>query len=238
MDANRVLQFGLVKLPIGLLVLFVGLSVAVFITEKIARKKQLAKDEWTNIIFTLSLVFLIFYKFGWVIFDIKSVLKNPASLIWTTGSPTTILISTVVSALVFLYLIKKHKYPLFTILDLSWLTIAITLFLYNLFIVDYGKVTDLFFGIALQEGSKFNYHPINWYRVLWVGILLIVRFTKWSDLNYAKLLYLYILLGLGLLLISIFDISFNLVFGFTFNQWAFLALITLGGVGLIKTSVD
>lgn len=234
MDASEVLKLGPLQIPISYLLLIVGLVISAFITEKLARKRDWEKEKWTDLLIVLLFIFIILYKFGWIIFDIKSVIQNPASIIWTSGSSLGTIMAVIITILVFVYKIKKKKFPVFDVLDFSWITVTITLFMYNLIIMDYGKATTFIFGVSLPGESNYLYHPINWYIAVFLSILLILRFVIWSKLTYVKLMYLYILLGSGLLLVSIFDVSINLYLGFTINQLAFLSMALVGGIGLIR----
>ncbi len=232
MDPNQILRLGPVQLPVHLLVLLIGLVLSTFLTERMARKRNWVKDKWTDLVISVSLLFIFFYKFGWIIFDLKRVIQSPASIIWNTSSTRIILLGAVVTMVFLIYKVRKNKYPIYDVLDFIWLIVAVTMFVYNLVIIDYGKVTTSILGIHLAGQSSYLYHPVNWYRALLIGILLIIRFRYWKDSIYTK--QLYILLGVGLLTISIFNISIHLTMGFTAKQWLYLAITFIGILGYMK----
>lgn len=236
MSADQTLQLGPLQLPVFLLVLIIGLIISTFFSEKLARNRGWEKDKWSDLIISLTLAFILIYKFGWAIFDLKRVIQNPALLIWSSGSTSSIILAVIVMVGIFLFKYRKERYPLIDVLDFVWMTIVITLFTYNLFIMDYGKTTNFITGIKIDGNSNFLYHPVNWYRTVWLGILLLIRFFVWKEMNKSRLMYLFILLGFGLLLISVFDISVNLVYGFTVAQLAYLGLTIVGIIGLLKKS--
>lgn len=234
MDANQILSLGPLQIPVNWLILFAGLLIAVFITEKIARKRNWEKEKWSDLLLILFLSFLIVYKFGWILFDLKRVIQNPGIIIWTSGSTSSLWLAFILSALVLIYKIKKERYPIYDFFELSWLTLTITLFLYYLFIMDYGKVTSFIFGVSLEGESSYLYHPVNWYKAFWLALLLIIRFGIWSKLDENHLMLLYVAFGMGLLIISIFDVSMQLYFGLTVEQWFFLIIALIGGIGLLR----
>lgn len=232
MEKEQILQLGSFQLPVSILMLIIGFVVAVFITERQAIIKGWAKEKWSDLIISISLVLIIVYKFGWIIFDFGRVLKNPSSIIWMSGSTSAIILAILLALIMLFYKVKKNKYPTTDILDLAWIFVVIGMFIYNLSIIDYGKSTDFFLGITMESDSNFSYHPINWYRAALLALLLTVRFIKFKTINFNNIAQLYILLGAGLLITSIFDLSVSLFLGFTYEQWTYI-FVSLIGVGLL-----
>jgi len=237
MDANQVLQLGPLQIPVNWLILFAGLLIGAIITEKIARKRNWEKEHWTDLLITLFTTFLLVYKFGWALFDLKRVINNPATLLWTSGTYLSLLLAVAVTLVVFIIKVRKNKYQIFDLMDFGWLTFTITLFLYYLFIMDYGKITNFIFGVSIDQNSNFLYHPINWYKAFWLGILLIVRFGIWSNMSHVRLMSLYVVLGIGLLVITIFDyVTASLIIGMTIEQWVFFIITLIGGIGFLQNT--
>lgn len=239
MDANFILQLGPLQIPITWLIIMVGLLISTIFIEKIARKRNWKKEQWTDLLIILFTTFLLIYKFGWALFDIKRVINNPAILLWTSGSTLSIFLAITITLIILFFKIRNNKYPLFDLMDFGWLTLTFTLFIYSLFLMDYGRVTTFPLGVSIDKTSSNLYHPVNWYNSLWIGLLLIMRFSIWLRLNYIRLMSLYVMLGVGLLLISVFDhVSVaSLVFGMMIKQWIYFLLIIIGGIGFfdIKT---
>lgn len=235
MEVNQVLKLGTLQIPVSLLTLSIGLFISVVIVEMLSkRKSRSTQAKWSDFVLTNLLVFLVVYKFGWVIFDLKSVIENPSLIFWMSSS--SFAMALIVTLIVFLYKIKKDNYTLFEILDNLYITIIIILLTYSLFIIDYGKATDFIFGIAINESSDYKYHPINWYKSGLAIALIFFRYKWRIDLNLAKLMELYIFLGVGLLLISILDVHPNLIYGFSLEQWVYITITLIGSIGLIRYS--
>ncbi len=234
MDGDQVFQLGPTQLSAKWLILMIGMIIALFITEKIARKKGWEKDKWSDLIVIVGITFIVVYKFGWVIFDVRSVLENPASLLFTTGDTVTVVMAIGATVLMFIYSMRKNKYPLFDIFDFSWILYTVILLVYNLFIMDYGKSTNFFLAVAIDGESTYLYHPINWYQAGWLGLMLIIRYRMKGAFQEIQLMYAYIVLGMGLLFISIFNFSVDMYIGFTIEQWTDILFILIGGIGLLK----
>lgn len=235
MEVNQVIKLGSLQIPISLLILSIGLFISVVIVEMLSKRKGRGiQAKWSDFVLTNLLVFLVIYKFGWIIFDLKSVIENPSLILWMSSSSLTMAL--IVTLIVFLYKIRKSNYTLFEILDNLFITFIVILLTYSLIIIDYGKVTDFIFGISINGSSDYKYHPINWYKSALAIALIFLRYKWRINLNLARLMELYIILGVGLLLISILDIHPNLVYGFSLEQWLYIAITLIGSIGLIRYS--
>lgn len=235
MEVNQVIKLGSLQIPVTLLMLSIGLFISVVIVEMLAKRKgRGTQAKWSDIVLTNLLVFLVVYKFGWVIFDLKSVIENPGLLLWTSSS--SFALALIVTLLVFLYKIRKSNYTLLEILDNVYITTIIILLTYTLVIIDYGKATDFIFGISIKGSYDYTYHPINWYKSALAIALILLRYKWRIDLDLVRLMELYISLGVGLLLISIFDVHPNLIYGFSLEQWIYIAITLSGSIGLIRYS--
>lgn len=219
MEANLTLTLGPLQIPVKWLILFLGLFVSIVLTERLARSRSWKKDQWFDFVIMLIFIFFIIYKFGWMI--------SPAHSF-------TIMMATGVSLLFAVYRIRKNHYPLYDLFDFVWLTLMIPLFIYHLLIIDYGKTTSSFLGVALEGESDYLYHPVNWYKALWLGLLLFFRYRIKSEMNFSRMMNFYFLAGAGLLLVSVFDFSVKLYFGFAMEQWFYILLIFFGIMGWIK----
>jgi len=233
MDENQIFQLGPLQIPVNWLVLMIGFVIAIFITERLAKKKGWEKERWSDLMITLIVSFLFVYKFGWAIFDLKRVIANPASLFWTSGNAMTIFLAVLATVIVFWLKWRKNRYPVVDLLDLSWITLTVTFFIYQLFIMDYGKTTNFITGVSINEESSYLYHPVNWYKAIWIGILLIIRYRQKENISLVKIMYYYILLGIGLLFITLFDFSIHLILGFAIEQWIYVIVILLSSAVLV-----
>jgi len=240
MEVNQVIKLGSLQIPVSLLMLSIGLFISVVIVEMLSKRKNIVTQargtqaKWSDFVLTHLLVFLVIYKSGWIIFDLKSVIENPSLILWTSSSSFTM--AFVVTLIVFLYKVRKSNYTLFEILDNLYITFIIVLLTYSLVIIDYGKATDLIFGISINGNSDYTYHPINWYKSILAIALILLRYKLRTNLDLVRLLELYIVLGVGLLLISILDVHPNLVYGFSLEQWFYITITLIGSIGLIRYS--
>lgn len=231
MDVSQVLELGPLQIPVNWLILLIGLIIATVINERIARQRDWDKGKWSDLVVSALFIFIIISKFGWIFFDLKRVINNPSSVIWTSGSTTMSIMAFLAAILYMVYTIRKKRYSFLDFLDYVWITFTVILFLYNLIIMDYGKVTNFIFGVSLD--GDYLYHPVNWYKASLLLVLLFLRFKVWKEINNRKLMQLYLFLGAGLLFVSVLDISINLYFGLTIEQWGYLILALTGSFGLL-----
>ena len=232
MDANQVFQIGPLQLPAAWIVAAAGVLIAVFLTEKMARNFGWDKEKWMDIAITALLVFVLTYKFGDGLLNFKQIIRQPETLLWSSGSPASMILGIGFALIAFIYKIVKGKYPYVDIVQLYWVFTAISLFIYHLFIMDYGKTTQIALGVKLSDHSQYLYHPINWYQAALFGISIILYF--WSSKHKRVNIFpFYLLIGIGALLISILDMNIHVYFGLTLNQIFYLVLGSIGGIGLI-----
>lgn len=245
MEVNQVIKLGPLQIPASLLMLSIGLLISVVIVEILSKREgrgtqvrgihaRGAQAKWADFVLTHLLVFLVIYKFGWIIFDLKDVINNPSIIFWMSSSSFTM--AFVVTLIVFLYKIRRSNYSLFEILDNIFISFTVILLTYSLFIIDYGKATNFILGISIKGSSDYTYHPINWYKSALAIALILLRYKWRINLDLVRLLELYIVLGAGLLLISILDVHPNLVYGFSLEQWAYITITLIGSIGLIRYS--
>lgn len=235
MEVNQMFKLGSLQIPITLTMLLIGLLISVLTVEMLVkRRERVYTVKWSDFVLTHLLVFLVVYKFGWIIFDLKEVIKNPSQILWISSPSLTMALA--VTLIFFFYKMRKTNYSLFEILDNLYISIIIILLTYSLVIIDYGKVTDYIFGIYIDGESDYKYHPVNWYKSALAIALISLRYKWRTKLDLVRLIELYILLGGGLLLISIFDIQPKLFYGFSLEQWVYIIITSIGSVGLIRYS--
>ncbi|MFV9511122.1 hypothetical protein [Tepidibacillus sp. LV47] len=223
-EANQILKIGPIQLPLQWIILFIGLFLGTFVSEQMARKKGWEKENFSDLVFTLILIVLLVYKFGWIVFDLKRVIQNPQVVIWASGTNTSFWIGILIAILYLVFQVRKKGFSWVDILQFSWFIYTITFFFYSLLIKDDGK--------AIQ--SQHLYHPVNLYKAFWLGLLLILFFRWRKEFTFTKLMLLYMGLGYGLLIISIFDVNIKLILGLTQEQWLSLLLSLIGMIGMFK----
>ncbi|WP_339059992.1 hypothetical protein [Tepidibacillus marianensis] len=144
--------------------------------------------------------------------------QSPQMIIWTPGTPLSLWLGIIFALLFSLYQMKKKNLPWMDVFHLTWLTVMMTLFLYYLVIKEYGKMTSF----------------VNIYRAIWLG-LLFVFYARWlKNLTYSRLMLLFMGLGFGLLVLSIFDVNTDLMLGLSQNQWMALLFGLIGVIGFVK----
>jgi phosphatidylglycerol:prolipoprotein diacylglycerol transferase len=98
---------------------------------------------------------------------------------------------------------------------------------------DYGRVTDLPWGVAFPRGAPPTLdpvHPTQLYETVWLlaGAALLWRRRTRSPFLFGEYL---ILNGLGRFFIEMLRVNPRVALGFTEPQWIAIGLIVLGGVG-------
>ncbi len=233
MDANQVFQLGPLQLPAAWIIAAAGVLLATYITEKMARKSGWEKEKWSDIIITAFIVFILTYKFGDGLIAFKQLIQNPEMLLWSSGSPISLFLAIIFALITLVYKVMKGNYRILEIIRLLWVFLSITIFIYHLFILDFGKTTTFFTGVSLENQSQYLYHPINWYKAVFIGINLVIFYWMNSKKqDKINIFAFYLSLGTGLIILSVFDISIHVYFGFTLEQIFYLLLGIVGVAGL------
>jgi phosphatidylglycerol:prolipoprotein diacylglycerol transferase len=100
---------------------------------------------------------------------------------------------------------------------------------------DYGRPTELPWGIAFPEGAPpttVPVHPTQLYEVVW--LLLLAAFL-WRRRRSSAFLFGEYLIGAGIgrFVIEIWRVNARVAQGLTEAQWISLGLVTLGGLGCL-----
>lgn len=98
---------------------------------------------------------------------------------------------------------------------------------------DYGRPTDLPWGVAFPEGAPptlDTVHPTQLYECAW---LLLVAALLWRRRNVSPFLFgeYFVLAGVGRYAVEILRINPKVALGLTEPQWIAIAMIVLGGAG-------
>ncbi|WP_018130227.1 hypothetical protein [Effusibacillus pohliae] len=132
----------------------------------------------------------------------------------------------------FLYKFRKHPIPLLTFLDVLVPAVLAGWAAYSILVADYGTRTELFWGVALADGT---YHPVNVYRAVLFAISgwFIIQKVPLRLAGTRGALGL-MMLGTGGLLISLVDYNPILWLFLTPIQWGLLLCGTMGAILLTK----
>ena len=100
---------------------------------------------------------------------------------------------------------------------------------------DYGRPTDLPWGIAFPKGAPpttVPVHPTQLYEVAW---LLLLGTLLWQRRRSSRFLFGEYLLGAGIgrFMIEIWRVNTRVAYGLTEPQWIALGLVALGGLGCL-----
>jgi len=218
-----------------LIILISSFGLTYFLLRKYRRNNGINSNQIFDIYIYSFFLFFVFYKYGTVIFNLPQYLKNPTAIFWiAAGQIEAVFWGLIVVYFFLLIYLKKKKLLNFSFIEYLTLQTLITLLIYLPFIPQYGKNTTMPWGISLPEG-RFLYHPLHLYETLLIFFILVIHYflkDRWH-----RLVYSYIGLGVGLMIISFFEYTLQKIFLFSILQW--ISLISLlNGVFLIKIKKD
>lgn len=227
MFESEVLQLGPLQLPLtwlaGVLWIWVGGKTAQ--TGISALKRQ----GFSGHVLEASFIYLVVWKWSPVLFDPLSYLRNPAALLFASGSDKGVGVALVVAGIYLFLIFRKKKGSLPLWLDAGAITGIIAFGGYSLLFARWGEMTDLPWGWS-AVGGKYRYHPIHIYRVF---LLAAVGLWWWRWRQQLEEGWTFAwsatVTGTGLLLISLMDyFPLRTAWGLSWSQTTYACLALVG----------
>ncbi len=198
----------------------------------------LGESKLSDLVLQAILVYFVVFKLTPLFFSFNSIVENPHSLLFLTGTSKGALIAGLVTALYLLILTKRKQIALQPLLGAGAVVTVLSYAGYQFVFRDLGEVTAMPWGLKVEEGS-YQYHPLNYYRFLFLVLLVFFWWRKNKNWNKGEgFQFLFVFGGLGLLFISCLDYKSPYIDGLTFEQWIYALAATLGWVqGLMAKHV-
>jgi len=219
------------------------LLIAWLAAKEYTRRGFTADDAWSS---TLAAMVggVAGAKLYFVIDHWSETLQDPAGMLFS-GSGLTYYGGLLGGAAGVLLLIHRRRWPLAVMADMGAPFIALGYGVGRLGCLlngdDYGKVTDVPWGMAFPDGSPPTVdavHPTQLYEAVislgYFALLWGMRKRWESRPGFSFSLYL-ILAGAERFLIEFFRLNEPVALGLTMAQWISVGLVTLGAVLLIRT---
>ncbi|MBA4601930.1 hypothetical protein [Thermoactinomyces mirandus] len=196
---------------------------------------DLGESNLSDLALQAIFVYFIVFKLSPLFFSFHSIRSNPQSMLFLTGTSKEVLVAALVTALYLWILARRKQIPLMPLLDAIALVAVFSFAGYQLIFRDLGKVTTMPWGLTV-EGGRYEYHPLNYYRFLFLALL--VLFWRQKNKKWIKgesFQFLLVFGGLGLLFISYLDYEPPSSNGLTFEQWIYALAATLGWIQGLMT---
>lgn len=221
-------QVGPFLLPLTWLVLFILIWIGGKIADHFFGKKE-STFYWSEVLFEATLLFLIFLKLSPILWNPQVLIDRPITLLYGFGSSGGGVLAMLLSGVYIGWKGRKTgtSWPL--LLDGIALTALIVGIGYSFLFQQLGEITSLPWGIGI-EGGQYDYHPINFYRGLWLTLIFILwwRFVREGEQGRTFSLVM-IGGGLGMLFISYLEYyPISSSWGLQINQWVFVMLMVIG----------
>lgn len=186
------------------------------------------KQITTDIVLGTIIIYVVFWKFGDLLFNPSVLWTSPLSILYLNGSDKSTIIAIVFSVLYFIYKIKKHKISLYPTLDLLPFGFLPFFLVYNMAVPLYGYKTSLPWGISISN-SEIKYQPINYYLVITIICLVIFLSRKKSVVNTGFFFSrtVMILGASNLLFTFLAPVDLNII-GLSYRQLISIILVLIG----------
>lgn len=182
--------------------------------------------KWADMLLNAVILWVIVWKFGGLVFYPSMLWNNPWGILHLVGSWRESLLATAISLTYLYWVTRKHGLAARYMLDLLPYGIVVVVAIRFLFLPEYGRPTNLFWGIHYVS-SELRYHPVHvYYAVLSLVVLLWIWNKKIGTCQvFRDFLLLY---GCGLFLISFVKVGGSEWFGFGIMQFGSLCMIAVG----------
>lgn len=225
---NEIFSVGPFLIKYQLLITIIGSIIGYFFLVLRINKMQMDKQLITDMVLGTVIIYVIFWRFGGLLFDPRMLLDNPISILYQSSSGMSTVIALVISAFYIIYRIKKNKISVYQFLDLLPFGILPFFLIYNLAIPLYGNKTSVPWGIAISN-PEIKYHPINYYYAIIITCLMIYFMLK-KD-NVKNNMYFTITVntvGVSVLLLSFLAPIDLQIIGISYAQLLSMILILIG----------
>lgn len=194
---------------------------------------DLVESKLSDLALQVILVYFVVFKLSPLFFSFNSIISQPQSLLFLTGTSKGALVAGLVTAFYLWILAKRKRIPLPSFLDAIALVAVFSYAGYSFIFRDLGEVTTMPWGLKVEEG-RYQYHPLNYYRFLFLGLLVLFWWRKNKNWNEGEVFqFLFVFGGIGLLFISYLDYKSPYTDGLTSEQWIYALIAILGwGQGL------
>lgn len=236
MLTTDVLPLGPFLLPIKWLAVWVGIAAGGKVATMREKVPVENKINWVEPFVQAALLWYILWRWSPVLWDPLSVVNNPLSLLYMSGSEKGWWLAWISTAGFLLWVARKSGAGFYRLLDATAVTALVAGAGISLLFVRLGNPTTLPWGVS-PEGVQQIYHPIHLYRgalLIAIGVWLWRRREKlWEGESFVRIATG---AGVGLLIISYFDYyPVTGLWGLSGEQWAFAALSCMGWVGGWRT---
>lgn len=178
--------------------------------------------------FAMSLIVALSWKFGYILFDPMTFIKQPMSVLFLSGSTREITIGILLAIMYGAWKMYKARLPWKGMLDATVFCGVLFFSVYALLTPRYGGETVLPWGIHVVEGGR-AYHPIHVYIAIgFVGLSILLwmmrqvignGYVAAKGLSYA---------GIIMLVVSFFSDAEVRWFYLNTDQMVALVFIVLG----------
>ncbi|AQS56940.1 hypothetical protein [Novibacillus thermophilus] len=223
-----IISIGPLFLPLPLIVAVCSLFFSVWLAEKLSPEHKHVRRTVSEWLPTAILIALLVYKFAPALFDLKEVWRNPAMLLYMSGTDTSVLLASFLTISWLTWKTVKSPSPWATA-DVIAVSALLTVFVYNVLIKDLGETTSVWWG---WNSGEYRYHPLHVYRAVLLLPLLVWVFCKWKRLQSGRVFGLGALVtGIVYTLASFADYQTGrLVFGLATGQWIGVSLAIKGWI--------
>lgn len=189
------------------------------------------KARWSERFLGAFLLYLILYEISPLFTDPVSILRHPSAILYLSGSPKGAMIAGGITAVYLTLSFRRLQIPLSRGLDAAALVALFTGIGYSIIFQNWGKPTDLPWGIIIGEGVRV--HPIHLYRLLLLSAILFWWWRGRSRLRPGETFaWVSLAGGIGLLIISYFDWEpLTVWLNLSWSQWAFVVIAVAGWFG-------
>ena len=198
------------------------------VLQMVLKKIEVNRKEISDIVTSCILILILTWKFGGVLFNPKQIISDPLFILYITGNGATLLLGFILSTIYTVFKLSKNGISKKVFLDLVSLAALPFLFLYSLFIPEYGYRTRLPWGISLGN-ENVVYHPIHAYFAITIAIIMIYLYKEMKTIGTGNLyMKTSLLIGVSGLIFTFLSPQINYILGISQKQWMFIFLIFVG----------
>ncbi|HDR8183205.1 TPA: prolipoprotein diacylglyceryl transferase [Bacillus thuringiensis] len=208
--------------------LIIGSLCGFMLMKRKMKKQSVPYEKMMDAVTNAFFIIVFIWKFAPAILNPVWAIRSPLQALLAVGSVQHIVVGCIIASLYIVWRSKKEQFSLRILLDTLPYGLCMSLIFYFLFHQEVGVQTTLPWGMKIYE-SKFLYHPIFAYEIIFALCIIGLLWMKDERLGNGKNISVFLIVeGLAHIIISLVSEQSSFLFGLSAQQIMSFFVMSLG----------
>ncbi|MDJ1476943.1 prolipoprotein diacylglyceryl transferase [Bacillus sp. LS15-K4] len=208
--------------------LIIGSLFGFMLMKRKMKKQSVPYEKMMDAVTNAFFIIVFIWKFAPAILNPVWAIRSPLQALLAVGSVQHIVVGCIIASLYIVWRSKKEQFSLRILLDTLPYGLCMSLIFYFLFHQEVGVQTTLPWGMKIYE-SKFLYHPIFAYEIIFALCIMGLLWMKDERLGNGKNISVFLIVeGFAHIIISLVSEQNSVLFGLSVQQILSFCVMSLG----------